>query len=101
MSRSRRLGSIAALCALLAGSGSVFAQGKLPQGQFVCQVEDANSVTRFIGVQADSIEDAEDIVQGKSKWPVPAGRSLIECITPDTQRFKSGKAQKAYMEEAR
>lgn len=96
-----RAGFTAALCALATISGGVFAQATMPQGQFVCQVEDADAVTRFIGVQAATLKAAQDIVEGRSKWPVPADRKLIECIDPDVETFKSTKAQKAYMEEAR
>mgnify|MGYP003625966272 CR=1 FL=1 len=96
-----RKGLAAALCALISYTGGVFAQAKMPQREFVCQVEDADAVTRFIGIQAATLEAAQDIAQGKSKWPVPAGRVLIECIDPRAETFKSGQAQKAYTEEVR
>lgn len=39
----------------------------------MCQVEDADGVIRFVGIQAATLRNAQDIVQGKSKWAVPAG----------------------------
>ena len=101
MTGLERVSFAVALCALTTFAGGAFAQAKMPQGQFMCQVEDADGVTRFIGIQAATLRDAQHIVQGKSKWAVPAGRELVECIEPDKQSFKSRKAQKQYTQDVR
>lgn len=96
-----RAGVTAALCALAIVSGGVLGQTTMPEEVFVCQVEEADGVTRFIGVQTLTRKAAEDIVEGRSRLQVPAGRKLIECIDPDQETFKSAKAQRDYMEELR
>ena len=101
MTVTGRVKFAAALFALITYTGGVFAQEMMPQGQFVCQIEDADGLTRILGVQADTLLEARNTLQGKTKWKVPAGQVVIECIDPRTQTFKSRDAQKAYMEELR
>ncbi|WP_027951385.1 hypothetical protein [Haliea salexigens] len=96
-----RLSALAVFCALSVSTGVVFAQAKMPQGEFVCQVKDVDGETRFVGIQASDLSRVQEIAQGKSKWAVPAGRELVECINPKTQTFKSRSAQKQYREDVR
>lgn len=82
-------------------SGGALAQANMPAGQYVCQVELPGGKTEFVDVQASELKAAEDILEGKSKWSVPSGWRLVECIDPVRERFSSSKAAKAYNEQVR
>lgn len=101
MKLAGRLSALAVVFALFVATSIVFAQAKMPPGEFVCQVKDADGEMRFVGIQASDLDRAKEIAQGKSKWAVPAGRELVECINPNTQTFKNRTAQNQYREDVR
>jgi len=101
MNIAGRWSALAVFCVLSVSTGLVFAQAKMPQGEFVCQVKDVDGETRFVGIQASDVNRAKAIAEGKSKWEVPAGREVVECIDPNTQTFRQREAQKQYREDVR
>lgn len=101
MARVKSAALTAVLFCVATISGGVLAQAEMPVGQFVCHVELPDGTTEFAGVQAADLEAAQRILEGRSRWSVPAGWKLIECIDPASEDFSSATASRAYAEDVR